>query len=140
MPHPPACAGESVPVRKVAYHPVADGLSYDPDKQPACTLFSGTNVAQARAARGQKAIAMVVRTRFYSAKGQLLRWGDGRRGAGQGVSMVPIGRAPLAARAVAVAAVCRSLHTGPRSTPPSDVAPRALGAGCACHTASPSPS
>jgi len=30
-------------------------------------------VAQARAPRGDAALAMVVRTRFYSAKGQLLR-------------------------------------------------------------------
>ncbi|GLC61164.1 hypothetical protein PLESTB_001725200 [Pleodorina starrii] len=65
--------GESVPVRKVCYNPVADGLSYEPEKCPACTLFGGTVVAQARAPRGQKAVAMVCRTRFYSAKGQLLR-------------------------------------------------------------------
>ncbi|GFR50065.1 hypothetical protein Agub_g12207, partial [Astrephomene gubernaculifera] len=65
--------GESVPVRKVSYNPVADGLSYHPDKCPGCTLFGGTVVAQARAARGQKAVAVVCRTRFYSAKGQLLR-------------------------------------------------------------------
>ncbi|EFJ40236.1 hypothetical protein VOLCADRAFT_108270 [Volvox carteri f. nagariensis] len=65
--------GESVPVRKVSYSPVADGLSYEPEKCPACTLFGGTVVAQARAPRHQKAVAMVCRTRFYSAKGQLLR-------------------------------------------------------------------
>ncbi|PNH10671.1 Dynein-1-alpha heavy chain, flagellar inner arm I1 complex [Tetrabaena socialis] len=64
---------ESVPVRKVSYNPVADGLSYQPDKCPGCTLFGGTVVAQARASRSQKAIAVVCRTRFYSAKGQLLR-------------------------------------------------------------------
>ncbi|GIL93414.1 hypothetical protein Vretifemale_20808 [Volvox reticuliferus] len=65
--------GESVPVRKVPYNPVADGLSYEPEKCPGCTLFGGTMVAQARAPRNQKAVAMVCRTRFYSAKGQLLR-------------------------------------------------------------------
>ncbi|GLI67792.1 hypothetical protein VaNZ11_012078 [Volvox africanus] len=65
--------GESVPVRKVPYNPVADGLSYEPEKCPGCTLFGGTVVAQARASRNQKAVAMVCRTRFYSAKGQLLR-------------------------------------------------------------------
>ncbi|KAG2425624.1 hypothetical protein HYH02_014997 [Chlamydomonas schloesseri] len=65
--------GESVPVRKVAYNAVADGLGYQPDKCPGCTLFGGTVVAQARAQRAQKPLAMVCRTRFYSAKGQLLR-------------------------------------------------------------------
>lgn len=80
-------AGESVPVRKVPYQPgVADG-AYDPDKHTACTLYGGTDVAQARAPgssypgmglsapaeTGGVALAMVVRTRFYSAKGQLLR-------------------------------------------------------------------
>lgn len=81
--------GESVPVRKVPYQPnVADG-AYDPDKNSSCTLYGGTNVAQARAPSGTTypgmglsapaetggcALAMVVRTRFYSAKGQLLRW------------------------------------------------------------------
>ncbi len=65
--------GESVPVRKVCYSPVADGQSYQPDKSPGCTLFGGTLVAQARAPRNQKAVGMVCRTRFYSAKGQLLR-------------------------------------------------------------------
>jgi hypothetical protein len=76
-----------VPVRKVPYQPgVADG-AYDPDKHTACTLYGGTDVAQARAPgssypgmglsapaeTGGVALAMVVRTRFYSAKGQLLR-------------------------------------------------------------------
>ncbi|PNW86612.1 hypothetical protein CHLRE_02g093700v5 [Chlamydomonas reinhardtii] len=65
--------GESVPVRKVEYNAVADGLAYQPDKCPGCTLFGGTVVAQARAPRAQKPLAMVCRTRFYSAKGQLLR-------------------------------------------------------------------
>ncbi|GIL56505.1 hypothetical protein Vafri_11862 [Volvox africanus] len=65
--------GESVPVRKVPYNPVAEGLLYEPEKCPACTLFGGTVVAQARAIRNQKAVAMVCRTGFYSAKGQLLR-------------------------------------------------------------------
>lgn len=65
--------GESVPVRKVLYSPVADGLQYTPDKNPSCTLYGGTHVAQARAARGSRVLALVVRTRFYSAKGQLLR-------------------------------------------------------------------
>jgi len=65
--------GESVPVRKVAYSPIADGLAYTPDKSTACTLYGGTQVAQARAAKNMRAIGMVCRTRFYSAKGQLLR-------------------------------------------------------------------
>lgn len=74
-------------MRKVPYQPgVADG-QYDPDKHSSCTLYGGTNVAQARApgssypgmgltasaVTGGCALAMVVRTRFYSAKGQLLR-------------------------------------------------------------------
>lgn len=66
-------AGESVPVRKVAYSAVADGLAYCPDKSTGCTLYGGTYVAQARGARGKAALAVVCRTRFYSAKGQLLR-------------------------------------------------------------------
>jgi cation-transporting ATPase 13A2 len=65
--------GESVPVRKTPYSPVADGLLYDPDKHAGCTLYSGTALAQARGKKGQKAVAVVCRTRFYSAKGQLLR-------------------------------------------------------------------
>ncbi len=62
-----------MPVRKVAYSSSTDGLTYSPDKQAACTLYGGTTVAQARASPGQQVLAMVVRTRFYSAKGQLLR-------------------------------------------------------------------
>lgn len=79
--------GESVPVRKVPYQPAVDGGAYDPDKHTNCTLYGGTNVAQARAPgstyqglglstaaeAGGCALAMVARTRFYSAKGQLLR-------------------------------------------------------------------
>lgn len=81
------CVGESVPVRKVPYNPSVEGLAYDSDKHSSCTLYGGTQVAQARApgasyaglgispsaATGGCALAMVVRTRFYSAKGQLLR-------------------------------------------------------------------
>jgi cation-transporting ATPase 13A3/4/5 len=80
-------AGESVPVRKVPYSPSVEGAGYCPDKHASCTLYGGTQVAQARApgtnysdvglsasaATGGCALAMVVRTRFYSAKGQLLR-------------------------------------------------------------------
>eukprot|EP00879_Flechtneria_rotunda_P018825 GHRR01019759.1.p1 GENE.GHRR01019759.1~~GHRR01019759.1.p1 ORF type:complete len:982 (+),score=342.10 GHRR01019759.1:311-3256(+) len=83
--------GESVPVRKVPYSTSVEGLSYCADKHSNCTLYGGTKVAQARApgcgrtssyasfglspaaAAGGCALAMVVRTRFYSAKGQLLR-------------------------------------------------------------------
>jgi magnesium-transporting ATPase (P-type) len=60
---------------QVPFSPASDGLSYGPDRSSACTLYGGTAVAQARAPKGQAALAMVVRTRFYSAKGQLLRWG-----------------------------------------------------------------
>ena len=74
-------------MRKVPYQPGVDGGAYDPDKHTGCTLYGGTNVAQARAPgshypgmglstpaeTGGCALAMVVRTRFYSAKGQLLR-------------------------------------------------------------------
>lgn len=80
-------AGESVPVRKVPYNASVEGLAYNADKHSSCTLYGGTLVAQARAlggdypdlgispsaAAGGVALAMVVRTRFYSAKGQLLR-------------------------------------------------------------------
>ena len=97
--------GESVPVRKVAYGPLSDGLGYSPDRNPACTLYGGTCVAQAKFGGGSGgtgggggggnssgcnsaatagaeglpdpgddlALAVVVRTRFYSAKGALLR-------------------------------------------------------------------
>jgi len=79
---------ESVPVRKAPYSPSVEGQGYDADKHSSCTLYGGTQVAQARAlggvsyhdmglspaaAAGGCALAMVVRTRFYSAKGQLLR-------------------------------------------------------------------
>lgn len=80
-------AGESVPVRKVPYNPSVEGSGYCPDKHSSCTLYGGTQVAQARApgtsysglglspsaSTGGCALAMVARTRFYSAKGQLLR-------------------------------------------------------------------
>eukprot|EP00798_Chlamydomonas_sp_ICE-L_P017929 gene17929-24323_t len=66
-------AGESVPVRKVPYSPVAEGLGYSPEKHPSCTLYSGTSIAQARGSPGCKAVGMVCRSGFYSAKGQLLR-------------------------------------------------------------------
>lgn len=77
-----------MPVRKVPYQPGVDNGAYDPDKDTTCTMYGGTNVAQARAPgstgyagmgltasaeTGGCALAMVVRTRFYSAKGQLLR-------------------------------------------------------------------
>lgn len=61
------------PRPQVPYSPTADGLAYGPDRDAACTLYGGTVVAQARAPKGAPALAMVVRTRFYSAKGQLLR-------------------------------------------------------------------
>ena len=65
--------GESVPVRKVSYSPHSEGLGYSPEKNTNCTLFGGTLVAQSRAPRGQRTLGLVVRTRFYSSKGQLLR-------------------------------------------------------------------
>lgn len=46
---------------------------YSPDRDSACTLYGGTQVAQAKGRRGSKVLALVVRTRWYSAKGQLLR-------------------------------------------------------------------
>jgi cation-transporting ATPase 13A3/4/5 len=74
-------------VRKVPYCPSVGGGEYDPDRHASCTLYGGTLVAQARApgkaypglglsaeaGAGGCALAMVVRTRFFSAKGQLLR-------------------------------------------------------------------
>lgn len=53
---------------QVKYSPVSDGQQYDPDKQPHCTLYGGTSVAQAKAAKQQKTLALAIRTRFYSAK------------------------------------------------------------------------
>lgn len=65
--------GESVPVRKVPYNPQSEGLGYSPEKNTSCTLFGGCRVAQSRAPRGQRTLGLVMRTRFYSAKGQLIR-------------------------------------------------------------------
>lgn len=51
----------------------AAAQQYSPDRDSACTLYGGTQVAQAKGRRGSKVLALVVRTRWYSAKGQLLR-------------------------------------------------------------------
>ncbi|KAK9810380.1 hypothetical protein WJX72_009770 [[Myrmecia] bisecta] len=66
--------GEAIPVRKVPYSPASNGLTYSPDTSKACTLYGGTNVAQVCPVGDDLGpLAMVARTRFNSAKGQLLQ-------------------------------------------------------------------
>lgn len=75
--------GEAVPVRKVAYSPSNDDVSmdnsntmlrYDPDVHKGCTLYGGTTIAQARPGGAERmALGVVVRTSFWTAKGQLLK-------------------------------------------------------------------
>ena len=66
--------GEAVPVRKVAYVPAVDGPNYDADVCKSCTLYGGTTVAQARPGGVERmALGVVVRTAFWTAKGDLMK-------------------------------------------------------------------
>ena len=65
--------GESVPVMKNCIQSIDQ--QYDPqdDKSKKVTLFSGTNVIQARSRGGQPVYAVVIRTGFVTLKGTLVR-------------------------------------------------------------------
>ncbi len=66
--------GEAVPVRKVSYVPDVDGPNYDADVCKSCTLYGGTTVAQVRPGGVERmALGVVVRTAFWTAKGQLMK-------------------------------------------------------------------
>ncbi|KAH7618816.1 putative Polyamine-transporting ATPase 13A3 [Nannochloris sp. 'desiccata'] len=66
--------GEAVPVRKVSYVPDVDGPNYDADVCKSCTLYGGTAVAQVRPGGVERmALGVVVRTAFWTAKGQLMK-------------------------------------------------------------------
>ncbi|NXM81494.1 AT133 ATPase, partial [Oenanthe oenanthe] len=71
--------GESVPVTKInlpnpSEYPKAVGDEiYSPEVHKRHTLFCGTNVIQTRFYTGELVKALVVRTRFSTAKGQLVR-------------------------------------------------------------------
>lgn len=63
-------SGESVPVTKTAL-PNASNASYDPKEHARHTLFCGTHVIQTRYFGNEKVLAVVVRTGFSTAKGNL---------------------------------------------------------------------
>jgi predicted P-type ATPase len=63
--------GESVPVMKTAL-PCGEE-EYETTKHKKFTLFGGTSVIQTRYYRGQKVLAVVVNTAFWTAKGSLVR-------------------------------------------------------------------
>ncbi|KAK9808644.1 hypothetical protein WJX72_001147 [[Myrmecia] bisecta] len=65
--------GEVVPIRKTPFLAQHAGLAYRPDVHSACTLQGGTEVLQAWTPGQKEAVlAMVCRTRFATAEGQLL--------------------------------------------------------------------
>ncbi|XP_033097899.1 probable cation-transporting ATPase 13A3 [Anneissia japonica] len=66
--------GESVPVTKTPLpnHPGAD-VCYSPDIHKRHTLFCGTQVIQTRYYGGERVCAVVARTGFETAKGELVR-------------------------------------------------------------------
>lgn len=64
--------GESVPVTKTPL-PSEPGLLYDLKEHSKHTLFCGTNVIQTRFYSGGQVKAVVVRTGYLSAKGELVR-------------------------------------------------------------------
>uniref|UniRef100_UPI00358F840E polyamine-transporting ATPase 13A3 isoform X2 n=1 Tax=Myxine glutinosa TaxID=7769 RepID=UPI00358F840E len=69
--------GESVPVTKTALPMNADsipcGVPYSPEEHRRQTLFCGSHVLQTRFYGGEAVCAVVVRTGFSTAKGQLVR-------------------------------------------------------------------
>lgn len=64
--------GESIPVMKLALPYTHD--VYNPDEDRRYTVYSGTEVIQARCAVNSKVCALVVRTGFASVKGSLVRY------------------------------------------------------------------
>ncbi|KAK3105212.1 hypothetical protein FSP39_019931 [Pinctada imbricata] len=65
--------GESVPVTKTPLTSQEDDEIYSPDTHKRHTLFSGTKVLQTRYYGNTKVLAVVVRTGFRTAKGDLVR-------------------------------------------------------------------
>lgn len=65
-------SGESVPVTKTPL-PHLPNLYYDPKEHARHTLFCGTQVIQTRYFGDEKVLAVVVRTGFTTAKGDLVR-------------------------------------------------------------------
>ncbi|XP_039611384.1 cation-transporting ATPase 13A2 isoform X1 [Polypterus senegalus] len=66
--------GESAPVMKtpLPFGPQAINKIYSPNEQKRHTLFCGTHVIQAKAWDNNRVLAVVVRTGFYTAKGDLI--------------------------------------------------------------------
>jgi cation-transporting ATPase 13A3/4/5 len=65
--------GESVPITKTPLAPNEAEEMYSPDSLKRHTLFSGTQVIQTRFYGGDDVKAVVVRTGFSTAKGELVR-------------------------------------------------------------------
>uniref|UniRef100_A0A0B7AE23 Cation-transporting ATPase n=1 Tax=Arion vulgaris TaxID=1028688 RepID=A0A0B7AE23_9EUPU len=65
--------GESVPVTKTPLLQLEDEETYSPETHKRHTLFSGTRVVQTRYYGQAKVTAVVVRTGFNTAKGELVR-------------------------------------------------------------------
>ncbi|CAL1544453.1 unnamed protein product [Lymnaea stagnalis] len=65
--------GESVPVTKTPLIPLEDEEIYSPEVHKRHTLFSGTKVVQTRYYGQAKVTAVVIRTGFNTAKGELVR-------------------------------------------------------------------
>ncbi|KAJ8320109.1 hypothetical protein KUTeg_001696 [Tegillarca granosa] len=65
--------GESVPVTKTPLTHQEDEEIYSPDRHKRHTLFSGTHIVQTRYYGHARVTALVVRTGFRTAKGELIR-------------------------------------------------------------------
>ncbi|MCL4136628.1 UNVERIFIED_CONTAM: hypothetical protein GTU68_051500, partial [Idotea baltica] len=65
--------GESVPVTKTPLTLSEEGETYSPERHKRHTLFCGTNVIQTRYYGKEQVLAIVVRTGFSTAKGELVR-------------------------------------------------------------------
>lgn len=66
--------GESVPVTKTQLSELhQEGTIFDPKAHAKHTLFCGTKILQTRFYSGQPVKAIVIRTGYYTAKGQLIR-------------------------------------------------------------------
>ncbi|XP_053378847.1 polyamine-transporting ATPase 13A3-like isoform X2 [Mercenaria mercenaria] len=65
--------GESVPITKTPLHQCEDEEIYSAEQHKRHTLFSGTKVIQTRYYGQYKVLAVVIRTGFSTAKGELVR-------------------------------------------------------------------
>ncbi|KAL4220880.1 hypothetical protein ACF0H5_019146 [Mactra antiquata] len=65
--------GESIPITKSALHQCEDDEIYSPEQHKRHTLFAGTKIIQTRYYGQHKVFAVVVRTGFSTAKGELVR-------------------------------------------------------------------